>query len=206
VAEHDLLILALKCPGCSARLQATPREVVHYCPTCRSASELWGRETRLRPILHAAGNGDLFLPFWVAPFSFQAAGVTVRTRGDLARFSGTIVGAGEVRADSPSLLFLPAFSLQAPQVVRVGRQMTLRMPLLRGASQAPERIGEVVVAESDVGRMAEAVVVSAMPEERRKSFSFLEEFCLTIGIPRLCTIPFQSRNRKCYSSELNLEF
>jgi hypothetical protein len=156
-------------------------------------------------MLHAGGNGDLILPFWVAPFSFQAAGVTVGTRGDFARFSGNIQREGE-EADSPALLFLPAFSLQAPQVIRVGRQMTLRMPLLRGASQAPERIGEIVMAACDVEPLAEAVVVSALPEERRKSFSFMKEFRVTIGTPRLCTIPFLSRNRKCYSSELNLEF
>lgn len=205
MADQGLLILTLKCPGCSAPLQATPREVVHYCSLCRSASELCGRETRLRPILHAAGAGDLFLPFWVAPFSFQAAGVTVRTRGDFARFSGNMER-GEGTMDSPALLFLPAFRLQAPQLIRVGRQMTLRMPLLRRAPQAPERIGEIVVSESDVEPLAEAVVVSALPAERRKSFSFLKEFRLTIGTPRLCTIPFQSRNRKRYSSELNLEF
>lgn len=205
MADHDLMILPLTCPGCSAPLQATPREVVYYCRLCRCAAELCGRETRVRPMLHAGGNGDLILPFWVAPFSFQAAGVTVGTRGDFARFSGNIQREGE-EADSPALLFLPAFSLQAPQVIRVGRQMTLRMPLLRGASQAPERIGEIVMAACDVEPLAEAVVVSALPEERRKSFSFMKEFRVTIGTPRLCTIPFLLRNRKCYSSELNLEF
>jgi hypothetical protein len=128
------------------------------------------------------------------------------SRGDFARFTGAIERGGEGRSDSPSLLFLPAFSLQAPQLIRVGRQMTLRMPLLRSAPQAPERIGAVVVAESDVERMAEAVIVSALPEERRKSFTFLQDFRVAIGAPRLCAIPFQSRNRKSYSSDLNLEF
>lgn len=206
MADHDLLILPLKCPACCAPLQAAPQEVVYYCRLCRSAAELRGRETRPRPILHAAGSGDLFLPFWVAPFAIQAAGVTIRTRGDFARFSGNIDRGGEGKTDSPCLLFLPAFALQAPQLIRLGRQMTLRMPLLERSRQAPERIGEVVLAECDLERMAEAVVVSALPEERRKSFSFLKELSVTVGAPRLCTIPFLVRNRKYYSSALNLEF
>lgn len=206
VAEHGLVLLVLKCPTCSTRLQAVPREVVHYCAACRGASELHGRETRPRPIFHAAGEGELVLPFWVVPFVLQAPGVRIRTRGDLARFSGAVEPGGEGRGEGPSLLFVPAFDLQAPRLIRLGRQMTLRMPLLRAASRAPERIASVVVAEKDVAPMAEVVVVAAMPEERRMSFSFLKEFVLTLGTPRLCTIPFQARNGKSYNSELNLEF
>lgn len=208
MGEYGLNIMPLICPVCSSRLQVGAQEVVFYCRNCRNASELSGNAIVKREILHAAGTGDIFLPFWTVPFRFAASGISVATRNDFSVFTGNIDREnGSENSMRPPVLYLPAFQMLAPQVIRLGRQMTLRMPVLQAAGNAPKSIEQIIISEGDVDKMAEAVIISATPEQRRKDYGFLASSAVRTGPGRLITIPFaKGHGGRYYSRELNLEF
>jgi hypothetical protein len=202
----DIRVIPLLCPECGHPLPAGEDDVIFVCASCAASWELVDGSLARRELYHLAGRGDVRLPFWVLPFHVETCEGTVKTMARFRALTGSLpVGNGGVDSVSPNL-FVPACPFSSPtHLVRAGRLLSLRQPAVTPVPCRPDRIAPIVFREEDARNMGEVILLAAVTEARKKSFSFLESFSFRPGAGMLCTIPFEEKGLKLYSAGMNLE-
>jgi len=205
-SPFELKVIPLLCPDCGRSLPAGEDDALFYCADCAVAWELEGTGLARREVYHLAGEGTLILPFWILPFRVTTREGTVGTVEDYRGLSGAVGnGNGPARSGLP-LLYVPAYPFQSPlHLIRAGRLLTLRQPVMTIAGSRPSRIHSVVFREEDARKTGAAILLATVTEDRKRALRFLESFSCTFGKGRLCTIPFAENGSKFYHAAMNLE-
>lgn len=198
-------VIPLVCPECGRSLPAGEDDALFYCARCAVAWELEGAGLARREVCHLAGEGEVLLPFWILPFQVTTREGAVGTVEQYRGLSGAIGNGGSAQG-GPPLLYVPAYPFQSPlHLIRTGRLLTLRQPVMMLSRSRPSRIQPVFFREDDARKTGETILLATVTEERRRALGFLESFSCRFGKGRLCTIPFSANGSKFYHAGMNLE-
>ncbi len=204
--EPDLRVIPLICPDCGARLPAEEGSVIFPCGEC---ALLWEpREEALvrRELRLLAGEGSVHVSFWLFPFRVTTAGGEVTTLGEYRRLTGNSNRLEPERQGMPPLLFIPAVAGMPPHLLlRAGRLLTLRSPVLMSRRGFPSRLMAIGRGERDAALMAQTILLATLGPERLRNLSFLRSVKVTVGEGGLCAIPFLERGERLLHGEWSLE-
>jgi hypothetical protein len=204
--EQDLWVIPLVCPGCGTRLPAESGSVIFSCAACGVLWEPEGEALARRECHVLSGEGSIHFPFWLFPFQVIAKEATARTLAEYRVMTGNVNPLEGERQDTPPVVFVPACTAMAPHLmVRAGRLLTIRSPVLARTKTFPERIMAIGSRERDASFMAQTIVLATIGEERRRSLSFLQACTVKVGHGKLCVIPFEERGERLLHAAWFLE-
>jgi hypothetical protein len=158
----------------------------------------------LREVAHFSGDGDVHLPFWYASFNINCLEGCVDDSAGFMKLCGSVKNLTAVT--EPPFVFIPAFTLPAQQAIRLGRNMTVRFPVLNLAHEQELPLEPVTLSEVDAPVMAELILMATMVEERRNNPAFLASFGVVLSGLRLVSLPFvRKEGNRLIQTEMNLE-
>jgi len=184
-------------------MTAGKEQVAYQCSGCGSLWELAGGRLAPREVVHFSGSGDVLLPFWYASFRIDSLEGCADDTASFMKMCGSVKTAAAF-TELP-FVFIPAFLLPPQQAIRLGRNMTVRFPVLHLSDVLDQPFEPVTVAEADAPALAELILLSTLVEERRSNRSFLASFGVGLSALRLVSIPFMREGNRLLQPEMNLE-
>jgi hypothetical protein len=204
--EPDLQVIPLLCPRCGAGLSAEEGSVLFPCRPCALLWEPREQQLVRQELQVQAGEGSVYLSFWLFPFRVTTREGEITTLVEFRRLTGNISPLEPERQGVPPTLFVPAVAGMPPHLmVRAGRLLTVRSPRLTIGTGFPDRLMAIGTGARDAACMAETIVLATMGEERLRNVSFLRSVQVAVGEGRLCAIPFQERGEQFLQTEWVLE-
>lgn len=195
----SMRFLTLVCPECAGDLPAVDSAVGLICPSCRRGWQIHGQSYRpLRfQVLRTADPGPdgRYLPFW--QLDLALAGVPLVSRAEMRR---NLIPYQPVPAsweDDPLRLFVPAFKLNPPVLVRLAGNISLA-PF--DEPEATEGFNLREQAESLRLPLTEAaqavkIVLFSLFRRNRNLAPLAVKARLRITAARLVFLPFRARGR-----------
>ena len=192
------------CPGCGWDLAGDNTSQALLCPNCGAAWSAGGSGFARIEVAVAAGEGDVFLPFWEVGFTLPEEGV--ESAAGLGRLLAlpvheSVPAAGEKEA-VPAVL-TPAFKIRPKTFLRLAAQMSHARPLVRPAGSLPGRLHPVSLAGAEAVQMVKTVL-AARAAVKQEFFRKLPGLRPVVRFLRLVLVPFSDQGYSLFQNGLGI--
>jgi hypothetical protein len=197
------------CPWCSWQLDCHPESLVLTCGLCRSAYR--AGPAGLQEVAYSVvpgGDWDVstHVPFWRV--RADVAGIDLRSRADLARFSNLPVVVRPEWEREPAEFWVPAFGTTPDQFLRYSRTMTIGRPEALPAGRQFERkpMSEPWPVMLPAPSLPTAVKVLAadLGHPKVTLFPRMDEIEVTVTVADLVYVPLADAGTELAHPDVNL--
>lgn len=189
-------LLALRCPHCATPLAPGERDVVTFCPQCRSAVLLAEDDLSLAPARYGAPVARAASASWVPFWRFEGAVTIERREAQNSKISlKGWVSTQDSQAfwSRASRYYIPAWDLDLPQASEVARELLESQPDFRETTPPPAGdVRPAIITPDDARKLLELAIVTV--EARRSDWLKDLEFTADMGPPALWLLPAEEKN------------